>query len=769
MMKRILCLTCALCSLMLYGQDRGDTLHVVHYDLHLDMTDFDNRIICGYADLTVETKVPTLTQFVFDLQGLQVDSVRLNALPTTFSQVGNSVLVEGQSTMGDTSLVRIYYQGSPVSDPSWGGFYFSGQYCYNMGVAFDYQPHPFGRCWYPCLDLFTDKSTYSYHIRTEAGKMAVCDGLLTDTVRLSDSTQIWSWQLDEPIPTYLSAVAVGPYQLYADTFQGVDRVIPIQIYAQSNSIQNVSPSFIHLKEILRLYERLFGPYRWPRVGYVAVNFNSGAMEHATNIAYPNVAIDGTTNNETLYAHELFHHWFGDLVTCSRAEEMWINEGFATYAEPLVVHEIQGEAAYREYIRDLHQTTLASIVQSDGAHYALDAVPQEVTYGIHAYNKGALVIHTLRHYMGDSLFFGGLRSLLDTFAFQNINSEEFFTYLGQATQMDLMDFYEGWVHQPGFLHFSVDSVVTLSNAEYRVYLHQKLWGATHFASQNRLDLTFVSSTGALYTVQGVLFSGEYGSVDVSLPFAPSFAIVDYEEKMADALIDYTDWLTAGESMSCSNAYCTVRVEEVSDTLMVRVEHNLVSPDRPETMPDGIYRMSENHYWNVQMAHQGTDSPTGTLQFRFQAGLSSNFDYDLLQGYDVENLKLLYRAHAGDPWHIVACTRSGSPVSGSLKTETLAPGQYCLAIGDVSANVEELPSTTTLYLYPNPARQQLNVWVDGVEGRLQASIYDTNGHVVKRVRLKIGDNNLNISSLPAGSYFIGLRDSKGRRTACRFVKQ
>ena len=128
------------------------------------------------------------------------------------------------------------------------------------------------------MDEFTDKSTYSFHIRTQNGKMAVCNGLLTDSLTLADSTRVWSWQLDLPVPTYLVSMAVGNYMCYSDTYQGMERVIPIQIYAAPNIYPNIPGSFVHLKEVLHQFETHFGPYRWPRVGYVCVAMTGGAID-----------------------------------------------------------------------------------------------------------------------------------------------------------------------------------------------------------------------------------------------------------------------------------------------------------------------------------------------------------------------------------------------------------------------------------------------------------------------------------------------------------
>lgn len=752
-----------------YAQDRSDSIHVTHYDLHLSVTDFTHQRLSGFADLDIVAKVNLVPTIVLDLEALTVDSVWVNGQITTFTRSGNKINIPiNNFHQGDTALVRVYYQGVPVHDATWGGFYFSGQYAYNMGVGFSYVPHNLGRAWYPCLDYFTDKSTYTMHIRTLAGHKAVCGGLLTDSVNLGDTAKIWTWQLNEPIPTYLASVAVGDYRLYADTFHGMNGVVPIQIYAQPTTINKVAASFVHLKQILNMYEQNFGPYRWPRVGYVLVNFNSGAMEHATNIAYPNALVDGTLSAETLYAHELFHHWFGDLITCQSASEMWINEGFATYAEALtqgLENSTPTNNAYLNYIRDTHFTTLLNVAKDDGGHYALDSIPINVTYGTHSYQKAACVIHSLRSYMGDSLFFVGCRALLNHFAFQNVSSEELFNYLSQVTGLNLHDFYDAWVHQPGYLQFSIDSIRNLdNNGHYRVYLHQKLYAAHNFALSNKVDLTFIDQNRNLFTVPNVTFSGEFASVEVTLPFTPLFGMVDYNEKLCDAVIDYNQNIYHTGSYTFPSSNVSLKVDAVTDTVFMRLENNMVSPDEPIQMPERIVRISHTHYWNIVMV--GNSLPQGQLSFRYQRGSSYYPDYELMQGYAPENLHLLYRATPAEPWQLVPVTRSGSTYSGYLKTDHLAPGQYCFAVGDIEAAVDT-PTSDELRVYPNPASQYIDIQINNVESG-KVILTDSAGRNVRNSVIKEGRAHISLSGLSSGLYMVRVMDHHRQVKVERLIK-
>ena len=763
-MKRTTTILSLLLLAMLSGfaQQRTDSVHVAHYDLHLSVVDFTNHVIEGYTDITVVSKVGNLSQLRLDLMALTTDSVFVNQTPAAFTHTGQSLrVVLPTMQAGDTASVRVHYHGTPAHDGYFGGFYYSGEYAYNVGVALSDIPHAYGRCWFPCMDEFTDKSSYSFHIRTQNGKRAICNGLLTDSLTLADNTKIWSWQLDEPVPTYLVNLAVGNYLCYADTFQGVEKVIPIEIYAGPNIYPNIPASFIHLKPVLRKYEEFFGPYRWPRVGYVCVAMTGGAMEHATNISLPNAAVNGTLAYEGTIMHELFHHWFGDLITCERPEEMWINEGFADYSEALVQEWLYDN--YDEHIRDLHATTLQTLAKQDEGLYPLDNVPQDHTYGMHSYQKGGLVIHTLRNYMGDSLFFSSLRQLLDHFAYQNVNSEEFFTYLSQVSGMNLMDFYEDWIHQPGFLDFDVDKIVNHACGIYAVVVRQKGYGTNHLGTNVPVDVTLVSGDMEFSTTEHPLVSGDSPELMVLSSFNPAFVILDHHGKLNDATIDDTRKVEGPGNISFTNTYCSAQISQLSDTSLIHVEHHYVAPTAPSPLPEGYIRFSQTHYWTVNYA--GAE-PTGVWRFQLKR-TNGQPDYNLLDGgFAIENLKLMYRPDGQSAWTPVEYTRTGSPYNSTITTMDMLAGQYCFAVAEQGVSTVERPGVR-LSAYPNPADDTIILKTEADKAD-KAVVFDSLGHKVKTLKISEETQTINVSNLSSGNYIIVLY-RKGKSVArTMFVK-
>lgn len=744
-----------------FAQQRTDSVHVAHYDLHLSVVDFSSHVIDGYTDLTVVSKVGNLTQVRLDLMALTTDSVFVNGAPATFSHVGQSLTVPVPSMQsGDTVLVQVHYHGVPAHDGTFGGFYYNGQYAYNVGVALNDIPHAYGRCWFPCMDEFTDKSSYSIHIRTENGKRAICNGLLTDSLTLADNTRLWSWQLDEPIPTYLVNMAVGNYLCYADTFHGMEKVIPIEIYAKPDIYTNIPASFVHLKEVLHQYESHFGPYRWPRVGYVCVAMTGGAMEHATNISLPNAAVNGTLYYEGTIMHELFHHWFGDLITCERPEEMWINEGFADYSEAMIsewLYNTEDFDAYAYTIRSEHTSTLQNIVKRDGGLYALDNVPQAYTYGMHSYQKGGQVIHTLRNYMGDSLFFSSLKQLLTHYAYQNINSEEFFTYLTQVSGMNLMNFYEDWIHQPGFLDFDVEQVNNHGCGIFSVVVRQNGYGTTHLGTEVPVDITFVSENMELYTVENQPVSGDTTELMLYAPFTPAFVILDHHGKLADATIDDTKKVAATGNISFEETSCTAQITQISDTALIHIEHHYVAPVAPSPLPEGYHQFSQTHYWTVNYAGS---NPDGVWKFKLIRS-TGQLDADLFtNGNTLDNLKLMYRPNGNSDWTPVPYTRSGTPYNATISTLDLMPGQYCFAMADESVSVDD-PNKVRLGIHPNPATQSFTLMTDASKAD-KAVVFDSLGRKVKTVKINSNSQLVDVNNLPAGNYIVVLYH-KGKSVA------
>ena len=738
----------------------SDSLDVLNYDINLDITDFANQIIRGNTILNIVPKVNNLTNIALDLQQLTIDSIFVDSVKNTTFNYNDTLINIATNAYNttDTIIVNIFYHGTPQIDPSsWGGFYFQGDYAYNLGVGFESDPHNYGRVWFPCVDDFVDRATYDYRITAKNGYFAVCNGTLIDTVYNGNNTHTFHWRLHNTIPTYLSSVAVSRYVAVRDTFNGLNAQIPIAIYVPVTDSLKAVNSFVNLKNILTGFENDFGPYRWERVGYVAVPFSSGAMEHATNIAYPEVVINGNLSYEYLYAHELSHHWFGDLVTCKTAEDMWLNEGWASYCEAIFNENIYGKDAYKNYSRNNHKNVLLTTHITDNGYRAVYGIPSEYTYGSTVYDKGSDVAKTLRGYLGDSLFFETIKAYLDTFAYKPASSFDFRDFISSYTGIDMTDFFDTWVFSPGFVHFSVDSFNVVNNSgnyNVTVYVRQKLKEINNFANSNRIPISFADDNWNFYN-SVIEFSGQTGSQTFTLPFNPTHIFIDKEEQIQDATTDRYFVIKNIGYYSYTNEYAYVTVNNLQDSCMLRVVHNWVAPDSLRTAIPGLF-ISTNRYYDVQGILPNNFS--ASIKFKFTKSINEKLDNDLLTNVS-DSLVLLYRKSPKYDWSIIPSIKTGSNTAGYLFDDSLKLGQYCMGIWDwdryVSVHKIKDKSDNFMKIYPNPSKNDFKIDFK-ITNNSNIKIYDLRGNII--YNKKVNKNKKSIiwspKNISKGVYIVKL---------------
>ena len=265
----------------------SDTLEATHYSIFITDINTTSKSIKGYTIASLVSHVSTLTKIKLQLIALTVDSVCIGKRKVNYNHHEDELEIAlNQSLYKEDSVeATVYYHGSPFIDPSgWGGFHFSGDYAFNMGVGFNSIPHNLGKAWFACIDDFRDRAYYDVFITVPSNHKAISGGLLVEKKENMNRTTTWHWKTYYTLPTYLISVTTGEYENINDTYRGVERIIPITLFCLPRDIAKVEGTFINLKKLLRIYEDHFGPYPFERVGFTATA--QGAMEHASNISYP---------------------------------------------------------------------------------------------------------------------------------------------------------------------------------------------------------------------------------------------------------------------------------------------------------------------------------------------------------------------------------------------------------------------------------------------------------------------------------------------------
>ncbi len=745
----------------------NDTADVVSYAINLTVVNLLSQQIQGMTEVSFTTPLSSISHLPLTLKQLQVDSVKSeNDELLNFSHIADNLRIQLNQPLsaGDTNMVRIYYQGVPFHE-SWGGFHFSGSYAFNLGVGFESIPHNLGKAWFPCNDNFTDRAFYEYRIRVENDKLAVCGGLLRSVSTMCDGTKEFYWKSDRSLPTYLASVAVGPYVMLTDTFPGTEQNVPITWFVRPQDTSRVNGSFQNLKEIAHIYETCFGPYPFQRIGFTGTAL--GAMEHAENIAYPNGSINGGLSDEWLYAHELSHMWFGNKVTCASDADMWLNEGWARWCETLYREHLYGESTARDNMRSLAREVLRYAHISEGGYLPLSPMPSNLTYGTHVYDKGGMVTHALRGYLGDSLFFNGVRAYLDEYAYQPASSYDLRDFLSQYTGTDLTGFFDFHVFGPGYNHVSVDSFhVTPAGGHFdvEVFVRQKLKGAELPADNCRSELAFMSNDRIVET-RTITFSGWQGSSVFQLPFEPALVMADLYERNGDATTDNYQTIRATGLFDFPDTYFKMDVINPGDSAFVRVTHHWVAPDGLLEPRPGL-TLSDYRYWSVEGIFPEGFQATG----RFTYNRGNALDNNLITS-SADSLVILFRPGAGQEWQSVPFNRQGPWQLGIIYVPNLLPGEYTLAVWDelfVNAGSQEPGNTSFLKIAPNPATYMTEIILAKPEaGRL--TIHDSTGRVIYFREVSTGDKSIrmNTSGFSNGSYLVNFVSAQGKKYVARLI--
>jgi aminopeptidase N len=756
---------------------RSDTVDILHYRIHLNIINISGKQIDGYSVLDCHPLKNGVRSLNLDLLKLSIDSVKMGATLLSYTYNDTLVQINLGATYGsnDTFQLAVYYHGSPVKDLSnWGGFYFQSPFAFNLGVGFDADPHNYGRIWFPCFDNFVERSTYTFEIVTANNNTSYCNGELTSQVTLSGDTIMRTWEMKESIPTYLACVAVGPYAEVTWNYQGIQSKIPVLLAVKAVDSTKLKGSFLHLNDAMDAFEKAYGPYRFNKIGYTVVPFSSGAMEHASNIAYPSNTVNGNTGSELLMAHELSHHWWGNLITCSTAEDMWINEGWASYSAHLFTEHVYGHMPFIEAVKANHLSVIQYAHIREGKYWAISGIPHDITYGMHVYDKGASVAHNLRSYMGDSLFFKGIQKFMSDHAFSDVSSEMLRDDLSAFSGIDLSDFFDDWVFGSGYTHINLDSFsVTPTSGLYDVtlYVRQKKRGSDHFFSNVPVSV-FLHDENFNRTEASIMVSGEFSSFTLQTPINPILVSLNADNKLAMAVTTDEKYISQGGKYVFDNAKIKLDVASVKDSFLFRAEHHWATPDPMVNLQAG-YHLSNYRYWKVDGIFPSPQAIKASLEFdgrNILSGGSGNLDNDLTKNGN-DSIILLYRKDASHDWwqfqYYHKVSFSGLSF-GTMEIDSLIPGEYVLANGYSAIGLKEVKEKKVrIKISPNPVLDVLKVKdVSGDTSVKELMIFTVEGKLMLRQNMH-AEENIDVSKFRAGNYLIYITQDRSMIYSGKFI--
>ena len=761
---------------------RSDTFDILNYDIQLDATDFAGQKIYGTATILFKAKKDNLTSINFDLEVLTVDQTTdLNGQPLAHSHVGTWLNIALPTTMntGDETSVVIQYHGHPKTcSCNFGGFYFENGLAYNLGIGLTEIPPNNGRTWFPCFDSFAERATYDLHVRSNNGKRAYCSGDFLGETQLGGDTILRNYRMNLQLPTYLLGVAVGNYSTISDSYTGSYGTHPIEIQCAPSAVAKATASFSKLKDACAAFEAWYGPYVWGRIGFAGTT--KGAMEHSNEIAYPDFAFDGTQNNATLMAHEFAHHWWGNVSGPNLPIDMWIKEGGAEYGAHLFLEKAYDRATFEKKLKDNTKFVLRNAHKDDGGYLALSPMPQPQTYGTHTYNKGAMVYHNLRGYLGDTLYRHSMMAILDSFHFKDMSAQQFRDALTKFSGVDMNPFFDAWIFNPGYPVFEVDSVKK-AGTNAQLFIQQKGYHLPIFHKKVPLQAVFYDKNWQRFETI-VQADGEFSTPVVTLPagFEPVWTYLNENQKLNYASFStkkvFNSTTTTLEQLPHADFQIRINGMPTGDSAFVQVEHFWGAADPAENAPTNFH-LSKNHFWRVGGIWPAGFAASASLNYN---GTASNtlLDADLVANGE-DSIRLFWRPRPGAAWReypfysklIVGATNG----FGVMNIDSLLMGDYAFGNGELPSVAANEPAATPflLKIFPNPAAEfvQLEPQNLTANGPVFCEILDAKGALIRRETMDafLG-KSLKINDLSSGNYFIRLLDGQGALLQNgQFVKQ
>jgi aminopeptidase N len=420
-----------------YVPELGNTGYdVQHYTLRLALDPARNYVE-GTTVIEAVSQLHGLSELSLDLAGLEVTNVTVDGKTAAYAIEDRKLVIELPELLPVEAAfeMAVVYRGQPAVEQSphllfvdhLGLHYPDGESLFTIA-------EPDGaRYWFPNNDHPRDKATFRFEVVVPAGLTAVANGRLLETraAALPDnrSGELFIWEHNFPMATYLALVAVGDYERLPGG--SVDHVL-LRHYTFPELRPEVERAAAEIPEALRWMSDMFAPYPFEAFGFVTARVPGASMETQTMV----LLSDGMVGPRTA-VHELAHMWFGNWVSLDSWGEMWRNEGFATYVSLMWFNRDDREAL------ELEIEGIRSAVEGHNQDYPLNNPPSGKLFEFNVYYKGALAVHALREEMGDEAFLTGLRTYMARYGGRTASDAQFKDVMEEAAGRSLEAYFQQW--------------------------------------------------------------------------------------------------------------------------------------------------------------------------------------------------------------------------------------------------------------------------------------------------------------------------------------
>jgi aminopeptidase N len=419
-----------------YPQLGNGGYDVLRYTLELS-ADVQRNTLGGTATIAARA-TQDLHAFNLDFEGLTISAIAVDGQPATYRRSGRELTITPAAALlaGAIFSTTVAYRGTPHTTRSEAVSIPLGWNAYKDGVYVVSEPSG-AATWYPANDHPLDKALYSFKITVAKPLVVAANGLLTGTTD-NGTTQTFTWETRHPMASYLATVNIGRF--VTQTANGPGNLL-IRNFFPTELAPNATLVFSRTGEMIGFFDDLFGTYPFEAYGVVVVNQELGfALETQTLSVFGRDAVTGEpSKSESTMAHELAHQWFGDSISLKRWQDIWLNEGFATYAEWLWVEHTSGPQAIEAEVRRTYSFLAQNSAPPPGRP------PANNLFNAGVYIRGALTLHVLRLKVGDVVFGHILRSYASRYRDANASTDDFIAVAQEISGQNLGELFDAWLY------------------------------------------------------------------------------------------------------------------------------------------------------------------------------------------------------------------------------------------------------------------------------------------------------------------------------------
>ena len=423
------------------------------YDLYFEM-DIDNKSIKGSNTITYEVLESNHVMQI-DLQPpMKITKVEQSGTSLDFTQEENAYFINlnEHQVIGSLKEIEIFYEGSPRENPRppWGGGFVYDQDENGQPFIYNSSQGHGSSLWWPCKDHMYDEPDNGMIISVNVPSkfIAVANGKLTSAEKKTDGTTTYKWTVVNSINNYGVSLNIADYVNFSDPYKGKKGELKCDYYVLPENLEKAKVHFKQVHLMLEAFEHWFGPYPFYEDSYKLVD--GIGMEHQSSVGYSGGYINGMEGSDHsgsgwglkfdyLIIHESAHEWFANSITYKDMADMWVHEGFGTYAEALYVEYHFGKKAGEDYIKGITQN-ISNTIPMIGDYNVNDK-----DYSEDVYVKGATVLHTLRQVINNDDKWREILTGLNTeFYHQTVSSTDIENYIARVSDFDLKLFFDQYL-------------------------------------------------------------------------------------------------------------------------------------------------------------------------------------------------------------------------------------------------------------------------------------------------------------------------------------